>query len=77
MIMKEFNVKTHENLTIHPLCSLGLRRPKYTWKLEMIFKLSAEVEKEGMVCKLCSRITSDIAAHFILDCPRYIPAGIG
>jgi hypothetical protein len=29
----------------------------------MVFKLSTEVKKEDMVC-----ITSDIAAHFILDC---------
>jgi hypothetical protein len=72
MTRKELNryAETHENLTIHPLWSLGLRHPKYTWKLGMVIKLSTEVEKKGMVCKLCSRITSDIAAHFILDCPR-------
>lgn len=48
---------------------LGLNHPKHTWKLVIVIKLSIEIEKEDMICELCTRTTLDIAVHFILTRP--------
>lgn len=61
--------EAHIFIEPHPLWSLNLQHPEYTWKLFELNNFSFTYEAEKMSCKLCKRKVNDIVQHFILDNP--------
>ena len=61
--------EVHKYIGPHPLWSLSLQHPEYTWKLFELINFSFTYETEEVSCKLCKRKVNDIVQHFILDCP--------
>ena len=60
----------HTESGIHPLWTLNLKCPKYTWFLNELIKLPFLHSDEDMKCKLCGSETSDIPVHFLIECHK-------